>query len=109
MDSIPSRQKDSVSIGPYVCTNLKCGKSFLRKEHLNRHIVMHTNSRPHNALFVSEALPEGKGKPALTWNSNKPLTLCQRYSESACAAAQCACGRGQADRTGIPNLQAAQN
>ncbi|RAK99001.1 Zn(II)2Cys6 transcription factor domain-containing protein [Aspergillus ibericus CBS 121593] len=46
-----SRQPPSLPSGPFVCTNPDCGKSFLRKEHLNRHMVIHTNSRPHKCFI----------------------------------------------------------
>ncbi|KAF3402037.1 hypothetical protein F1880_009967 [Penicillium rolfsii] len=55
MDFIPSRQNGSLAIGPYLCTNLNCGKSFLRKEHLNRHLVIHTNSRPHKCFICGRS------------------------------------------------------
>lgn len=37
---------DSQSLSPYLCPNLGCSKSFMRKEHLNRHLVTHASVRP---------------------------------------------------------------
>ncbi|PYI06406.1 hypothetical protein BO78DRAFT_429859 [Aspergillus sclerotiicarbonarius CBS 121057] len=50
MDFPPSR-RPLLSSGPFVCTRPDCGKSFLRKEHLNRHLAVHTNSRPHKCFI----------------------------------------------------------
>jgi|SRR5579871_121515 len=34
------------SLSPYPCPSVGCSKSFIRKEHLNRHLTTHTSVRP---------------------------------------------------------------
>ncbi|CAG8910259.1 unnamed protein product [Penicillium egyptiacum] len=54
MEFSPSR-RITVSSGPFVCTDPGCHKSFLRKEHLNRHLVIHTNSRRHKCFICGRS------------------------------------------------------
>jgi len=41
-----SKQTRRQSSRPYACPEHGCSKSFLRKEHLNRHLTNHTGKRP---------------------------------------------------------------
>ncbi|OQD94411.1 hypothetical protein PENSOL_c026G07909 [Penicillium solitum] len=50
----PSRRAP-ISSGPFVCTDTDCRKSFLRKEHLNRHLVIHTNLRRHKCFICGRS------------------------------------------------------
>ncbi|KAL4860614.1 hypothetical protein BDV12DRAFT_191596 [Aspergillus spectabilis] len=50
MSSSSSGRSQRGSSSPFICTHPNCGKSFLRKEHLNRHLVTHTNSRPYKCF-----------------------------------------------------------
>ncbi|KAL3479735.1 hypothetical protein BJX99DRAFT_60528 [Aspergillus californicus] len=43
------------SSGPFICAQPNCDKSFLRKEHLNRHLATHTNSRPHKCFICGRS------------------------------------------------------
>ncbi|KAJ5578043.1 uncharacterized protein N7459_007007 [Penicillium hispanicum] len=55
LDSPAPRRPAPLSSGPFVCASPNCGKSFLRKEHLNRHRLQHTSLRPHKCFICGRS------------------------------------------------------
>ncbi|KAL2787941.1 hypothetical protein BJX66DRAFT_309704 [Aspergillus keveii] len=73
--------------GPFICTNSNCGKSFLRKEHLNRHLVTHTNFRPYKCVICGRTFARRDILNRHMLQHNVP-TGGEKRTVSACQACQ---------------------
>lgn len=51
----PPVRRAAHASGLFACSHPDCGKSFLREEHLNRHLLVYTFSRPHKCFICSRS------------------------------------------------------
>ena len=77
--AVKNATQTSQSSSPHTCPNIGCSKSFMRKEHLNRHLVTHTGVRPFKCNVCKRSFTRRLGYSSLRF-VNFSLSLRQSCS-----------------------------